>query len=635
MSSVAFTTLVGKFRDMSEKEILAKLSEGYRRVLGDQMDPEEKAAWRGALPKLQRALEDVDDEITLALEYKLPFSSERIDMVLIGRSPENRPEAVIVELKGWHKIIEAYNDRVRANGDYHQHPELQVLNYIGKLRCSHSAANLFKFTGVAWLYNLPKGALTFRGIKAFWNRVDEFTEFLAKELPYPPKGEEVNAFINGYYRQTAHLLQAIKRNFRELRRGSLRALCATGWGLSEEQQLLIEDVLESLHIGEKDVCYLVRGPPGSGKSYLAVLLLLKALRDFQSIPRNQNVAILGYRNNRLINTIRRVFNECERGLGNTLLKFYSTGRGFGLAEGDPAYPHFRLAIYDEAQRMTKTNIEIAMQRGDITVFFYDDTQILNAEEQGWRENFLEVANKLGIDVREWELKGVYRVQGGALYHDFVEQLLKDPAKAKFPYGINYDFQVFDDIGEMLKALREKANKLNTRVALVASFTESPGDRKNKDKQTLLNRRVGYPLYSGFDHYKNIDIEIYWLMDERKQYPDYWYKGISNRLTHCASIYGCQGFEADYVGVIWGRDMVYRNGEWTLGENCEDDVGKPSLKELFRKAKEKNDKNAYNLALKLLKNRYRIFLTRGIHGTYVYCEDEGTVGLLRSIFQQDA
>ena len=103
MSSVAFTTLVGKFRDMSEKEILAKLSEGYRRVLGDQMDPEEKAAWRGALPKLRRALEDVDDKLILAFEYKLPFSSERIDMVLIGRSPENRPEAVIVELKGWHR----------------------------------------------------------------------------------------------------------------------------------------------------------------------------------------------------------------------------------------------------------------------------------------------------------------------------------------------------------------------------------------------------------------------------------------------------------------------------------------------------------------------------------------------------
>jgi len=103
------------------------------------------------------------------------------------------------------------------------------------------------------------------------------------------------------------------------------------------------------------------------------------------------------------------------------------------------------------------------------------------------------------------------------------------------------------------------------------------------------------------------------MDEREQYPRYWYKGESNKLTHCASIYGCQGLEADYVGVIWGRDFVYRNGGWELGENCEDDVGRPSLKRLFERAKN-GDEKARDLALKLLINRYRIFLTRGIHGT---------------------
>jgi len=98
------------------------------------------------------------------------------------------------------------------------------------------------------------------------------------------------------------------------------------------------------------------------------------------------------------------------------------------------------------------------------------------------------------------------------------------------------------------------------------------------------------------------------MDEKTQYPLFWYGCRSNELTHCASIYGCQGFEADFVGVIWGRDMVWdpKAGRWKLGPNCEDAVGRPSLKSLFKEGKEEE-------ALPLLKNRYRIFLTRGILG----------------------
>jgi len=107
-----------------------------------------------------------------------------------------------------------------------------------------------------------------------------------------------------------------------------------------------------------------------------------------------------------------------------------------------------------------------------------------------------------------------------------------------------------------------------------------------------------------------------------QYPQFWYGRESNHLTHCASIYGCQGFEADYVGVIWGRDFVWRNGRWSIGSNCEDTIGRPPLKELVNKRDPR--------AIPLLVNRYRIFLTRGIQGTYVYCEDEETACLLREI-----
>ncbi len=99
-------------------------------------------------------------------------------------------------------------------------------------------------------------------------------------------------------------------------------------------------------------------------------------------------------------------------------------------------------------------------------------------------------------------------------------------------------------------------------------------------------------------------------------------GDSNKLEKCASIYGCQGFEADYIGLIWGRDFVIRNGKWQLGDGCEDNIGSPSIKRIIIEAKA-GDILKQKLAFKLLRNRYRIFLTRGMKGTFIFFEDDET------------
>jgi hypothetical protein len=115
------------------------------------------------------------------------------------------------------------------------------------------------------------------------------------------------------------------------------------------------------------------------------------------------------------------------------------------------------------------------------------------------------------------------------------------------------------------------------------------------------------------------------MDPRKDYVPFWVDCRSNDLTHCSSIYGCQGFETDYAGLVWGDDFVIRNGRWQIGnsDNCYDSApGATKLSKVMRK-----DPVA---ALRLLQNRYRILLTRGIFGTFVYCEDLETGEFLRSL-----
>lgn len=613
---------IKEFLSFTQEEAVRHLYDGLYQM-GSDVSKEQKAAWYGSWPHIRNILSHLPHDVWVILEYRLPMSHQRIDLLLLGQNQDGL-QAVVIELKGWRTVQDIGHGVVQADGDNYTHPDIQTQDYVAKLRFTHSEAYRYTFHGIAWLYNLSRNAcsaLNFHYSQAFCAcETQNLVGFLKNILLYGIKNGEVQAFLNGTYVQTHELFQAIAKNAEKIKQGAIAALCADGFAPSDEQSKIIAAVMDSLKKKDEKAVHLVAGGPGSGKSYLAVLLLTSVASQHQiKTCKNKNLVALGLRNNRLLNTVRKVLDEAHIGLSGAV-KFFSAN-GHGLA--DAAEEDFELIIYDEAQRMASDQIHNAICRGRVVVFLYDEGQRLNVDEGGTLQAFSQQAQKLGKPVYIHRLSGAYRVLGGAQYHQFIERLLHEPCAinnhVEFP---NYEFRVFSDIKDMIDTLHAKG-KEGYHVALVAAFTESPGDRKNKLNKNKMNLRVGYPLYSGFDHYRGTDLKIYWLMDEKNQYPSFWYNKESNNLTHCASIYGCQGFEADYVGVIWGRDLVWRDGQWELGPNCEDIIGKPSLKELFKK----NDRQR---AIPLLVNRYRIFLTRGIHGTYIYCEDEQTAQMLLKI-----
>ena len=619
---------VKKFVKENSDIILDIFKDNFKKAYGEYPNIEQLKAWESSINYLKNALDDKSiHEFTIVFEYKLPFSNERIDLLIFGEN-KTEPTILLFELKGWEKATKTSSPFiVDCDLGTSIHPEYQVENYAGKLRFSHSEADKFNILPAVLMYNaIPqKVNLEFKKPVFFRDDIQDFREFITDHLQKPLDSKTIDMFLNGQYIQSNKLFDAIKKHFEKIKKQSYFTLAENGWGLSSEQLELIEEIINDLKSGKNNIVYLVQGAPGSGKTLVAIHLLLSALtQNYQTI--------LAYRNNRLINSIRDIFNSIERGLSSPI-KFYSIGprAGFkGVAEKNFNGPYLDIVIYDEAQRMTKENIHYALQRGKITVFFYDEGQILNAEEEGTTKNFIIEAQNAGKTIKERFLRGFYRVEGGEQYHKFVEILLREPEKISndlhLSWKNNYDFKVFETIDELLYSLAKRKEE-NFKVALIAAFTESPGDLRNKI--SIKNLRIGYPLYSGLDIYENLTKKIYWLMDPRNDYVPFWVKGDSNKLDKCASIYGCQGFETDFAGVIWGRDFVYNSGRWKLGENCEDNIGKPSLKDIINKAKNGNTQ-AYALALNLLINRYRIFLTRGIKGTYIFCEDPETADFLRRV-----
>ena len=77
----------------------------------------------------------------------------------------------------------------------------------------------------------------------------------------------------------------------------------------------------------------------------------------------------------------------------------------------------------------------------------------------------------------------------------------------------------------------------------------------------------------------------------------------------------QGFEFDYVGVIFGPDLVYRqmDGGW-VGQRHE------SRDRIVSRGVTDAEFTAF------VKSTYRVLLTRGLHGCYVYFQDGPTRGL---------
>ncbi|GAB3993941.1 hypothetical protein GCM10029992_06930 [Glycomyces albus] len=85
------------------------------------------------------------------------------------------------------------------------------------------------------------------------------------------------------------------------------------------------------------------------------------------------------------------------------------------------------------------------------------------------------------------------------------------------------------------------------------------------------------------------------------------------------VYTAQGFEYDYSGVILGLDLVYRDGRLITDRSASKDPV------LTRKTTDAE-------ADRLIRNTYKVLLTRGLRGTLLYSTDPETQEFLSSLMR---
>ncbi|MBA3411255.1 MAG: hypothetical protein H0U15_10580 [Geodermatophilaceae bacterium] len=96
------------------------LSEQYRHRLGRAAPPSESRSWERSLDVLSADLMEAGlGDVEALVEYQLPLTSKRADVVLAGVHPKHgTPSYVVVELKQWTRanLLDGTDDVCQLDG---------------------------------------------------------------------------------------------------------------------------------------------------------------------------------------------------------------------------------------------------------------------------------------------------------------------------------------------------------------------------------------------------------------------------------------------------------------------------------------------------------------------------------------
>lgn len=189
-----------------------------------------------------------------------------------------------------------------------------------------------------------------------------------------------------------------------------------------------------------------------------------------------------------------------------------------------------------------------------------------------------------------ELKSQMRVQGGNNYIKFVDELLHVRLNQGVVFSSSdYEVVLFESISDLYTELQEKENS-NGLCRLVAGYSW-PWLSKNNPKA--------------------IDIEIEDMAFQWNQTDKDWINS-PNAFNEVGCIHTTQGYDLNYTGVIFGREINYNSetGNIEIDPKLYFDInGKKGVKDV-------SDLKAYVI------NIYKTIMYRGIKGTYIYaCNPE--------------
>ncbi len=585
---------------------------GNRMFGGSQMD-----AIRNSMNYMERVIRDssIPDNAGVAIEYKIPSSSRRIDFIITGKNEDQNPVAVLVELKQWKEaeitemdgVVRTFTGRAYREVE---HPSYQVWSYASFIQDFNENVEEKSITlkPCAYLHNYIKDNVIENDFYKFYTdkapvfyETDEqkLKDFIKNFVKYGDDRETLYLIENGRIRPSKALADCLASMLKDNKKEFM---------LIDDQKLVYEKALELARKStelNKNV-FIVDGGPGTGKSVVAINLLSELTSKGDNVRYVTKNA-----------TPRKVFEARLAGVFSPtrIRNFFSSSDNFYNVKKNS----FNTLIVDEAHRLNKqggfygnvgeNQIKEIINSSKFSIFFIDEDQRVTTKDIGRKEYIKTIAEDLNVNIHEGTLPSQFRCSGSNGYLEWLDGVLQiqEETAVDSVAELGYEFRVFDAPDLLHKEIVNK-NKIDKRSRIVAGYCWKWVSKRDK---SLVDINIG-------------EYSARWNLSE--------HGGLfaihKDSVTEVGCIHTCQGIDFGYVGVIIGPDLLVRNGK-VITDGTKRASTDRSLWGITQDVRN-NKPEALLTADMIIKNTYRTLMTRGMRGCYIYCTDPETQDYFRSM-----
>lgn len=589
-------------------DIAAIITEAFKEKTGHSTGPSEITSWQNSLQYMERVLadEDIPDDSGVAIEYHIPQSSKRIDFIITGKNGADEDTAILVELKQWQHAEITTKDGVVTTRFKHgeketAHPSYQAWSYKCLLEDYNQTVQeeAIKLVPCAYLHNYEQDdVITNDFYSAYTSQAPVFLksdaiklrEFIKLHVKYGDTDQVMYRIDHGKIKPSKNLADQLA----SMLKGNDEFV------LIDDQKIAYETALELAQKSSDEIKHvlIVEGGPGTGKSVLAINLLVE-------LTKRELVAQYVTRNS----APREVYKA-------KLTGSFSRSRIDNMFSGSGSFHSlpvntFDCLIVDEAHRLNEKSgmfqnlgenqVKEIIASSKLSIFFVDEDQKVTLKDIGDKDEIRFWAKRLGAEVTELQLESQFRCNGSDGYLAWLDNALqiRDTANETLE-DIDYDFRVIDSPQELHDLIKEK-NKAKNKARLLAGYCWKWVSKREPELRDIV---IG-------------DYEATWNLNDDGQ----GWIAKPNSVTEVGCIHTSQGLELDYVGVIIGPDLVVRDG------NVITDVSQRASSDKsvsgWKKLTQEDPEEIHVRCDAIIKNTYRTLMTRGQKGCYVYCTDPET------------
>ncbi|MDO5853371.1 MAG: DUF2075 domain-containing protein [Thermoplasmata archaeon] len=395
---------------------------------------------------------------------------------------------------------------------------------------------------------------------------------------------------------------------------------------TEVSNEVVMGIVESIESGNHGAA-IINGSAGTGKTVLAINMMFSLVSASRGATDPSEI-IEGFTDEQLaIHELRRIVKE--RGpldvalvvpmtsIRKTLQKvFKATGNGLKssmvIGPFDAAKKHYDVLFVDESHRLarranisnmgdfddtcrklgmdpeTSTQLDWIVRSSDYQVLFYDQEQTVRGSDITPEQ----LASTLP-EYDRYDLVTQLRCRGGDDYIHYLERIF-ECRQARHQEVLDYDLRIFDDADEMVQAIR----RLDSEIGLSRNVAGYSWKWRTKGMTSEAVKESGlYDIEIGPYRYVWNMSNVEWIL--RPESAD-----------EIGCIHTTQGYDLNYVGVIFGPEIDYdeETNRITVDPSKYYDIN----------AKKGTDPETVR---RYVINAYRVLMTRGIKGCYVYaCND---------------